>query len=157
VRDAYLHVAPRRLRASVGPAPAISTPRKLPAAGDIDPFQSRRGKAVLSVLRSICLGLPESSEAVQFGHPVWKAGARTFAIARAEEARLTACFWVGADQQNLLTADPRFRIPPYFGHNGWIALDVSADCDRAELAALALQSYCHFALKRMLNALGPQL
>jgi hypothetical protein len=153
VRDAYLHVAPRRLRASVGAAPVISTPRKMPAPHDIDPFQSRRGKAVLSVLRGICLDLPESSEAIQFGHPAWKAGARTFAIARAEQARLTACFWVGADQQNLLTADVRFRIPPYFGHNGWIALDVSADCDPAELAALAMQSYRHFALRRMLNAL----
>jgi hypothetical protein len=153
VRDAYLHVAPRRLRADVGPAPTISTPRKMPAARDIDPFQSRRGKTVLSVLRGICLDLPESSEAIQFGHPVWKAGTRTFAMARAEESGLSGCFWVGADQQNLLTADPRFRIPPYIGHNGWIALEVSADCDRAELAALALQSYRHFALKRMLNAL----
>jgi hypothetical protein len=153
VREAYLHVAPRRLRASVGPTPAISTPRKMPAPRDLDPFQSRRGKAVLSVLRSICLALPESSEGVQFGHPVWKAGLRTFAMGRAEEARLTACFWVGADQQNLLTADPRFHIPPYIGHNGWIALDVSEDCDREELAALAVQSYRHFALRRMLKVL----
>jgi len=54
------------------------------------------------------------------------------------------------DQQGLLTADPRYRIPPYFGHNGWIALDVSGDCDWPEIEALTLQSYRHFALKRML-------
>jgi hypothetical protein len=153
VREAYLHVAPRRLHASVGVAPAIAVPRKLPTARDIDPFQSRRGKAVLALLRRVCLGLPETSEGSQFGHPVWKVGTRTFAIARYEGAALTACFWVGAAQQSLLTGDPRFQIPPYFGHRGWIALDVSAHGDRAELTDLALQSYRHFALKRMLQAL----
>jgi hypothetical protein len=63
---------------------------------------------------------------------------------------------VGAAQQSLLTTDPRLRIPPYFGHRGWIALDVSEHCDRSEIASLALQSYRHFALKRMLRALEPE-
>jgi hypothetical protein len=36
------------------------------------------------------------------------------------------------------------------GHNGWIALDVSEDCDWREIEGLALNSYRHFALKRML-------
>jgi predicted DNA-binding protein (MmcQ/YjbR family) len=57
---------------------------------------------------------------------------------------------VGVDQQGLLTADSRYQIPPYMGHNGWIALDVSANCDWDEVAALIMQSYRHFALKRML-------
>jgi predicted DNA-binding protein (MmcQ/YjbR family) len=109
---------------------------------------------VLSVLRAVCLKLPETSEGSQFGHPVWKVGVRTFVIARYEGAMLTACFWVGASEQSLLTADPRFSIPPYFGHRGWIALDVSEHCDRSEITALALQSYRHFALKRMLKALA---
>jgi predicted DNA-binding protein (MmcQ/YjbR family) len=156
VREAYLHVAPRRLQAGVGAAPAIAAPRKMPAPGDIDPFQSRRGKAVVSVLRSACLALPETSEGSQFGHPVWKAGTRSFAMARNEGTTLTACFWVGAAQQSLLTADPRFNIPPYFGHRGWIALDVSEHSDRPEIASLALQSYRHFALKRMLRMLEPE-
>lgn len=44
-------------------------------------------------------------------------------------------------------------MPPYIGHNGWIALDVGSDCDREEIEALTLQSYRHFALKRMLAQL----
>jgi hypothetical protein len=48
-----------------------------------------------------------------------------------------------------MLADERFSIPPYFGHNGWIALDVSTHDDSTELASLALESYRHFALKRM--------
>jgi predicted DNA-binding protein (MmcQ/YjbR family) len=156
VREAYLHVAPRRLHAGVGAVPSIAAPRRIPAPRDIDPFQSRRGKSVLSVLRGACLELPQTSEGSQFGHPVWKVGARTFAIARQEGTTLTACFWVGAAGQSLLTADPRFTIPPYFGHRGWIALDVSEHRDRSEIASLALQSYRHFALKRMLRMLEPE-
>jgi hypothetical protein len=53
-----------------------------------------------------------------------------------------------------LTADPRYQIPPYFGHNGWIALDVTQACDWKEVEELALQSYRHFALKRMLHELA---
>ena len=110
---------------------------------------------MLKPLRKLCLDLPESHEERQFGHPVWQAGKKTFALARHHAERLTLCFWVGVDQQGLLTSDPRYQIPPYFGHNGWIALDVSTDCDWEEVAALTLQSYRHFALKRMLLQLPP--
>lgn len=71
-------------------------------------------------------------------------------MARYDGQRLTLCFWVGVDQQDLLIADSRYQIPPYMGHNGWIALDVSTDCDWKEVEALTLQSFRHFALKRML-------
>jgi hypothetical protein len=54
----------------------------------------------------------------------------------------------------LLTSDPRYRIPPYFGHNGWISLDVTRDGDWREIKSLAMQSYRHFALRRMLDAMG---
>jgi hypothetical protein len=74
-------------------------------------------------------------------------------MARYAGTRLTLSFWVGVDQQGLLTADPRYEIPAYFGHNGWIALDVASDCDWREIEGLALQSYRHFALKRMLQSL----
>ena len=39
------------------------------------------------------------------------------------------------------------------GHNGWIALDVTQRCDWDEVRELALNSYRHFALKRMLQQL----
>jgi hypothetical protein len=71
-------------------------------------------------------------------------------LVRHDGKRLTLCFWAGVDQQGLLTADSRYHVPPYMGHNGWIALDVSKNCDWNEIAALLTQSYRHFALKRML-------
>jgi len=150
VREGYEKVAPTELRARIGKTPTIKPPAKALTASQVDPFKSARVLAVLSKLRKICLSYPESSEGSQFGHPIWAAGKKTFAMARYAEMRLTLCFWVGVDQQGLLTADSRYQIPPYIGHNGWIALDVSADCDWEEVAALTLQSYRHFALKRML-------
>jgi hypothetical protein len=57
----------------------------------------------------------------------------------------------------LLVTDERYRIPAYMGHNGWIALEVTKSSDRKEVAALAVQSYRHFALKRMLQKLDAQV
>ena len=42
----------------------------------------------------------------------------------------------------------------YIGHRGWIDLDVEDHVDWDEVRALVLGSYRHFALKRMLKALG---
>jgi hypothetical protein len=153
VREAYEKAAPAVLRAGIGKTPAFKSPDKALSASEIDPLKSPRGAAVLKAFRQICSRLPESHEERQFGHPVWQAGKRTFAWARHDGDRLTLCFWVGVDQQGLLTTDSRYHIPPYLGHNGWIALDVGKHCDWAEVEALTLQSYRHFALKRMLAQL----
>jgi hypothetical protein len=155
VREAYEKVAPGDLRARIGSTPTIAAPVKALSASQIDPLQSPRAMKVLKGLRKICLALPETHEVRQFGHPAWQAGKKTFALARHDGSRLTLCIWVGVDQQGLLVADARYRIPPYMGHNGWIALDVGTACDWSEVTALSLQSYRHFALKRMLDKLGP--
>jgi hypothetical protein len=55
-----------------------------------------------------------------------------------------------------LVRDPNFSIPAYLGHNGWIALDVTTDANWREIRSLALFSYRHFALSRMLRALDAQ-
>jgi predicted DNA-binding protein (MmcQ/YjbR family) len=155
VREAYEHVAPSVLCARIARPPLIKAPRKL-SASEIDPLRSKRAQAVLKLMRKICLGLPQTREAAQFGHPVWQAGARSFASARHDGERLTVCFWVGAERQSLLTHDPRYRIAPYIGHNGWIALDVTRHADPEEVGSLALESYRRFALKRMLRELPPE-
>jgi predicted DNA-binding protein (MmcQ/YjbR family) len=150
VREGYEKVAPGDLRARIGKTPKIKAPGKALSASEIDPFKSARALSVLSKLRKICLSYPETSEGSQFGHPVWQAGKKTFVMARYAGAQLSLCFWVGVDQQGLLTSDPRYAIPQYIGHNGWIGLDVTRECDWQEVKELAHQSYRHFALKRML-------
>jgi len=154
VREAYEQVAPAALAKSLGKTPAISAPARKLTAEEFDPLQSKRGQAVLEKLREMCLALPESSEAVQFGSPVWRAGKKTFANLYVDRKRLLITFWVGLAQQTLFSADARYHVPPYMGHNGWIALDVTRQCNWHEVRAQVLHSYRHFALKRMLNALG---
>ena len=63
-------------------------------------------------------------------------------------------FWVGPELQATLSDDPRFSIPGYIGHRGWIDLDVEDRIDWDEVRQLLLGSYRHFALKRMLTALA---
>ena len=155
VREAYEKVAPPALAKSLGKTIDIKPPTTTMRPEEFDPMQSKRAKEVLKELRSICLSLPETSEALQFGYPVWKAGKRVFAQAYAYRAdlKLKLAFWVGVDQQSLLVRDKQFSIPAYLGHNGWIALDVSQNANWKEIRSLALFSYRHFAVGRMLKAL----
>jgi hypothetical protein len=155
VREAYEKVAPAVLRAQIGKMPVVKPPSRKPTSGEVDPFKSPRGLAVLTPLRKLVAAYPEVSETKHFGHPTWKVGKKSFAIARYDRERssLTLCFWVGTLRQGLLIADPRYTIPMYIGHNGWIALEVSKSCDWDEVTALTDESYRHFALKRLLRQL----
>jgi hypothetical protein len=156
VREAYEKVAPTVLAARIGKTIEIAPPKPRLALADLDPMQAPQAQRVLKKLREVCFALPEVSESKQFGAPVWCAGKKTFAQAYAHHKKLQLGFWVGVDRQGLLTNDRRYEIPPYMGHNGWIALDVSKECRWDEISALALESYRHFALKRMLVKLGVQ-
>lgn len=153
VREAYEKVAPRELAEAIGETIAIEPPSETLPIEEFDPLAKPRAQQVLPGFRAVCLALPETCEALQFGNPVWRAGKKTFAGAHARNDRVKLQFWAGADRQAMLTFDPRYSIPPYIGHNGWIELDVEDDANWEEIEALALFSYRHFALKRMLRAL----
>jgi hypothetical protein len=153
VREAYEKVAPRPLAERIGKTIEIKPPTAKLAPTDIDPMKSKRAQSVLKQLRKLASAWPQVSDGAQFGAPVLKAGQKTFAVAYYNEKRLKLGFWVGVERQSLLTDDERFRIPKYTGHNGWIELDVHEDCDWDEVRNLALDSYRHFANKRMLAAL----
>jgi predicted DNA-binding protein (MmcQ/YjbR family) len=153
VREAYEKVAPSALVTTIGKTIDIDPPTKALAPSDVDPLQSRRAQVVLKGMRRICLALPETSEAMQFGMPVWRAGKKTFASIFHDRQRLSISFWAGADRQALLVREARFYIPAYLGHNGWISLDVTQSNDWDEAFELAEYSYRHFALKRMLAKL----
>jgi predicted DNA-binding protein (MmcQ/YjbR family) len=154
VREAYVKVAPRTLSDGLGPTIAIDPPTRTMGPEEIDPLQGKRPRQILETLRDICLALPETSEATQFGNPVWKAGKKSFCSVHHYTGRLRLQFWVGPEMQTMLTFEgERYQIPAYMGHNGWIDLDVQEDVDWSEVRELALISYRHFALKRMLKAL----
>ncbi len=98
--------------------------------------------------------MPETDEGTQFGAPVWRVGKRGFALLYDYGKGLTVSFWVGIERQGPLEMDPRFRIPPYLGHNGWIALDASQGVGERELRDFLIESYRHFATRRALAKLG---
>lgn len=151
--DAWRHVAPAKLSAHLGKLPRIARPRKMKPE-EIDPFQGRQGKRLLLELREICLALPETTEDTQFGAPNFRVGKKSYATLHHYEGRFGLQAWVGEDRQAMLTFDERYRIPPYIGHNGWIELDLEQNPSAAEMEALVLESYRHFATKRALKALA---
>ena len=153
VREAYEKAAPASLARAVGETIAIEPPTETIPDEQFDPLLAPHAQDRLATLREICLALPETSEAKQFGTPSFRAGKKTFCGAHRHGGRMHMEFWVGGDRQALLTFDRRYSIPRYTGHNGWIHLDVEEQVDWDEVRGLALESYRHFALKRMLKAL----
>jgi len=153
VRAAYQRVAPRRLSDRLKKTPSTPAPKKRITVADVDPKNTPRGQQILQSMRKVCLALPDTAEGLQFGQPVWRAGRKVFAQAYCYKEGWRAAFWVGVHAQLLMTDDPRYTLPPYTGNKGWIALDVSRKHSERELAQLALESYRHFAGKRMLAKL----
>ena len=156
VREAYEKVAPPALSTKLGKTIEIEPPTKTLSAAEIDPMQSKRAQSVLKAMRRICLALPETSEEKQFGFPVWRAGKKTFAQAYQyrDETGCGSRSGSASSGRRCSLRDKRYQIPKYMGHNGWIALDVSKHLDEDEVSELALFSYRHFALRRMLQQLG---
>jgi predicted DNA-binding protein (MmcQ/YjbR family) len=153
VREAYEKVAPASLAQQIGKTIVIARPKAKLADEERDPLSAPAVQRLLQPLREYCLSLPQASEDPRFGAPSWQAGKRTFATAYRYDGELSFSFWVGVEQQGLYTGDKRFFIPPYMGHNGWISLRVGSKPNWKEIRSLALHSYRHFALKRMLQQL----
>ena len=153
IREAYETVASAKLTAQIGTAPQVAAPKKLPTLEELDPMRGAQAQRKLAKLRKICLALPETAEAEQFGQPSFRAGKKGFCTAYHRKQRLKFSFWVGAERQSALIDDPRYEVPAYTGHNGWIELDLQDHIDMEEIQLLSVDSYRHFALKRMLKAL----
>ncbi len=156
VCDAYRRVAPKTLGDTAKPLAPVPVPDTVDIT-KIDPFYAPANQALLARLRDICLALPETSEGTSFGSPAFKAGKKTFCEFGCSKRVPAALFKVGPERQASLTLDERFSIPPYMGPNGWIRLRLDTRFDEEEIQALALESYRHFALQRMLKALPADL
>jgi predicted DNA-binding protein (MmcQ/YjbR family) len=149
---AYVASSPAKLAArATKPIVAAPTVRMTPA--EIDRLQTPKALKLRQRIAAICLALPETDEATQFGAPVWRVGKRGFALLYGYGKGLTVSFWVGIERQGPLEMDPRFSIPAYMGHNGWIALDARGAIGERELRDYLLESYRHFATRRALAKL----
>ena len=145
---AYLNSSPAKLAARAPQPPVVAAPTERMKPAEIDRMQAPKALRMLARLRKICLVLPETEEGSSFGSPVWRVGKKTFATLYDYGKGLTISFWVGIERQGPLEMDPRFSIPPYLGHKGWMALDAAQGISDAELRGFLVESYRHFAPRR---------
>lgn len=153
VREAYEIIAPRGFVESIGKTITITPPTRGVDPEVFDPLSPPRIAKVVERVRKLCLALPEASEGLQFGNPVWRAGKKSFCTMNRYSGRLRIAAWVGTERQVAMTFERRYRIPSYTGGNGWIELDLEDEVNIDEIRELLMISYQHFALKRMLSAL----
>jgi predicted DNA-binding protein (MmcQ/YjbR family) len=154
VRDAYVHSSPGKLAATLGKTPVVAGPTRRMTPAEIDRLETPRALKAATRLRKICLALPEVTEGTSFGAITWRAGKKTFASLSDYGRGLTLSFWTGIERQGPLEMDPRLSIPPYLGHAGWMALDLSMGASPREIRDFVVESYRHFATRRALALLS---
>ena len=112
-------------------------------------------------VREIALGFPGAKEKISHGSPNWyttkvftgwgnhlKGDHASTALAR------SISVLPDPDERLALLEDPRFHVPGYIGHRGWLAFDLSgAEPDWAEVAELIESSYRNTAGKRLIQQL----
>jgi predicted DNA-binding protein (MmcQ/YjbR family) len=99
-------------------------------------------ESILKKLRKICLGLPDTREAVSFGHPTFRVRQKTFAVMETYKGELGICVNVGKLMQGIFLDDARFFGTPYIGKDGWVTLRVhAAPLNWKEIAELVKGSY----------------
>ncbi len=108
---------------------------------------------LLEHLRSICLSLPEVTEALKWGHPTFLAGKKMFAVLDTYEGEPCIAFRVPPERWDALLEDDRFYPAPYAARHGWVCMRAGGRIDWRDVEGLLQESYRLVALKRMLAAL----
>ena len=106
----------------------------------------------LQRVRRLCLALPEANEMTAWGHPVFKAGAKTFVALETIKGRPSIAFRLDAVDVDLLLNDGRFFETPY-GRGLWASAWADTRLDWGLVTGLVERSYRLVAQKRMLRAL----
>ena len=153
VHMAYANSSPGKFVARIDKTPRVAAPTVRMKPAEIDLLLAPNAARILKVLRGVCAALPETGEGSQMGSVVWRTGKRSFLMLYDYGKGLTASFWVGIERQGPLEMDPRFTIPKYLGHNGWIALDIAQGASTRELREFIHESFRHFATRRANAAL----
>lgn len=103
----------------------------------------------LDRLRALCLALPEVTEKLSHGEPMWFVR-KTFVMFADHHHDDRLAFWCAAPpgaQEELVAVDPaRFFRPPYVGHRGWLGVRLDgpdADTEEfwAEVAEIVTDAY----------------
>jgi hypothetical protein len=105
----------------------------------------------LTILRRLCLALPEAEERETWEHPTFRVRDKIFAMVSDVKARPSVWFKAPKGVQALLieAAPDRFFAPPYVGPKGWVGLWLDIAWDQAEAEALITRSWRMTAPKRL--------
>jgi predicted DNA-binding protein (MmcQ/YjbR family) len=106
----------------------------------------------LERVRRLCLALPEARETTAWGHPVFKAGTKTFAAIEPVKGRPSIAFRLEPVDVDLLLQRAPFFVTPY-GRGLWVSAWADAALDWALIGSLVERSYRTVALRRMVKAL----
>lgn len=106
----------------------------------------------LERVRRLCLALPETREALAWGHPVFKAGAKTFAAIEIVDGRPSVAVRLPpVDVDLLLKRNPFFATP--YGRGLWVSAWADGQLDWPLVGSLVERAYRVVALQRMVKAL----
>lgn len=154
VLEAYEGVAGKKSAAT--DLLAVDPPRDELLPVEIDPFNMPEMQTLLFRVRQYVNSLPDVHEVTQFGSPAFKTGKKSFLYVGFLDKKPCIEIWVGKDAQLGLSSDPRFAIPRYTGHNGWIMFATQFDHVDKQAHELVMESFRHFALKRTLKKLDTE-
>jgi hypothetical protein len=112
----------------------------------------------LDRIRSLCLGLPGTSEKFSHGSPSFFGGKKMFVtwVDNHHNDGIVG-IWCAAPvgvQESLIDEEPeRFFRPPYVGHRGWLGVRLLGDVDWEETANIVLDAYRCVATPTLLKQL----
>jgi hypothetical protein len=121
-------------------------------------MNARERQRILSGLRRIALGLPETSERLSHGAPTFFIREKRAFVMVVTDHHGDGRFaiWCAAPpgfQTMLVEADPeRFFVPPYVGHRGWLGMRLDRELDWDELAGIVEDAYAEVAPPELLEA-----
>ena len=118
---------------------------------------ARDRRRILTRIRTICLGLPETSERLSHGAPTFFVrDKRAFVMVLTDhhgDGRFA--IWCAAPeglQAMLVEADPeRFFVPPYVGHRGWLGVRLDRGLDWDELAGIVEDAFVEVAPPKLVE------
>jgi len=120
------------------------------------PSEAKRAR-VLERLRTICLGLPETSERLSHGAPSFFVREKRCFLMLLDDHHGDGIFgiWCAAPeghQELLVAANPeRFFRPPYVGHRGWLGVRLNGEIDWDELEGIVEDAFATVAPPSLLS------
>ena len=110
-------------------------------------------RPVFARVRRLCLSLPESSEALAWGHPTFKAGRKMFCAFEIIGGRPSVAFRLPPADVTAALKHVRCFASPY-GRGLWVSAWVDGAVDRKQIKQFVNRSYRTVATKRQIAALG---